>query len=222
MRSRIQPRAVAVACLLALPLLLPISIARPPSTHAAQTAATPVTDRGTPTTSTGGFFEPNPDAATPVSDGPGRAVPLLAADHVSPGDPHPPYNSSPPTSGPHWPVWAEWGVYDEPLPDELQVHNLEHGGVMLQYRCDCPEAIAILERFADPATGYPVLLIAAPYPAMEPDIALTAWGRIQELTAADVTPDAVRAFVDAHVDAGPEQIHTQELTEWRESNAPKP
>jgi hypothetical protein len=165
-----------------------------------------------------------PEATGTAADDelPGRAVPLLDPIHVEPGEPHEPYNSTPPTSGPHWATTAAWGVYDEPVPDEVQVHNLEHGGVILQYSCDCPEAIDILEQFASPAVGYPVLVITAPYPDMEADVALTAWGRILELSAEEVTADVVREFVEAFIDQGPERIHTEELEAWRESDAPKP
>jgi hypothetical protein len=51
---------------------------------------------------------------------------------------HPPYNSDPPTSGPHLPYIAPWGIHTEPIPRELQVHNLEDGGVVVQYRCATP------------------------------------------------------------------------------------
>src|SRR5262245_59422233 len=53
-------------------------------------------------------------------------------------DPHTAYNSDPPTSGPHLPFIAPWGVHTRPIPRELQVHNLEDGGVVLQYNCECP------------------------------------------------------------------------------------
>ena len=38
------------------------------------------------------------------------------------------------------------GVHDRPIPDELQVHNLEHGGVLLEYPCARPATIEVLER----------------------------------------------------------------------------
>ena len=161
--------------------------------------------------------------ATPADDASvGRTVPIQGANHVPRGAPHEPYSTTPPTSGPHWSATAEWGVSSVPIANELQVHNLEHGGVMLQYRCDCPETIALLEQFADPATGYPVLVIAAPYPDMTADVALTAWGQMLELSAEEVTPDRVRAFIEAFIDRGPEQIHSAELQAWRASDAPKP
>ena len=58
----------------------------------------------------------------------------------------PPYNSEPPTSGPHLPYIAPWGIHPEPIPRQLQVHNLEDGGVMVQYNCPdaCPDLVARL------------------------------------------------------------------------------
>src|SRR5262245_55154041 len=63
----------------------------------------------------------------------GQRVLELSRDHVARGAPHPPYNSVPATSGPHWsdqgaPV--PFGVYDEPVAEEAAVHNLEHGDVV--------------------------------------------------------------------------------------------
>ena len=164
-------------------------------------------------------------AAWETACGLGQAVPDQGRAHIAEGDPHDPYNSTPPTSGPHLGgAIAAWGVSREPIPDEVQVHNLEHGGVMLQYNCACPEAIALLERFANPETGYPTKVIAAPYPDMPTEIALTAWGRIWTMSATELTADRVRAFVAGYVDRGPELIptETQQLEAWRESDAPKP
>ena len=56
-------------------------------------------------------------------------------------DSHEPYNSTPPTSGPHLPYIAPWGVHTKPIANELQVHNLEDGGVVVQYNCECPELV---------------------------------------------------------------------------------
>jgi hypothetical protein len=41
------------------------------------------------------------------------------------------YNSFPPTSGPHSPVWMAWGTYAVPVPQIRAVHNLEHGGIVI-------------------------------------------------------------------------------------------
>jgi hypothetical protein len=136
---------------------------------------------------------------------------------VNKGEPHASYNSKPPTSGPHWSILGEapvpWGIYREPVLDEAQVHNLEHGGVMIQYNCrDCPDLVAQLEGFynrysaARPLPRYPqsTKLIVAPYYDMPSRIALTAWGRIDTLDAYDEA--RITRFVDAYRDNGPEAV----------------
>jgi hypothetical protein len=76
---------------------------------------------------------------------PGVQFPDQGNLHVAgPDTPHEKYNSDPPTSGPHLPYIAPWGVHTRPIPRELQVHNLEDGGVVVQYNCDCPDIVAKL------------------------------------------------------------------------------
>jgi hypothetical protein len=113
-----------------------------------------------------------------VADLPGTSVPDLGNKHVqAPAEPHTPYNSVPPTSGPHLPYIAPWGIHTEPIINELQVHNLEDGGVMVQYSCPtgCPELVARLKAIVE---RYPDHVILAPYPGLKSRIALTAWTRI--------------------------------------------
>jgi len=96
--------------------------------------------------------------------------------HVSSADtPHEQYNSDPPTSGPHLPYIAPWGVHTRPIVRELQVHNLEDGGVVVQYNCECPDLVAKLKAIVD---KYDRQVILAPYPGMKHKIALTAWTRL--------------------------------------------
>jgi hypothetical protein len=108
-------------------------------------------------------------------------------------DPHEPYNSTPPTSGPHLPYIAPWGIHTRPIPDELQVHNLEDGGVLVQYSCDCPE---VAERLARIVRAYDRYVILAPYPGMKSRIALTAWTRLETLD--DVDERRIERFIRAH------------------------
>jgi hypothetical protein len=154
-------------------------------------------------------------AAPPVDeDAPGKAVPLLGNVHImSPGSPHTPYNSNPPTSGPHVRWVGKWGAHSVPVPLEVQVHNLEDGGVVIQYNCSskpCPELAAKLEAL----TMHPELLVMskgmtqhgdpkmlrlviAPYPTMKHKIALTAWGRIDTLDHYDAA--RVLRFIKAYI-----------------------
>jgi hypothetical protein len=94
-----------------------------------------------------------------------------------PGQPHERYNSEPPTSGPHLPYLAPWGVHTQPIPNELQVHNLEDGGVAVQYHCPagCQQLVDQLKAIVQ---QYPTQVLLAPYPGMRHRIALTAWTRL--------------------------------------------
>ena len=64
---------------------------------------------------------------------PGVQLPDQGNLHIASADsPHVPYNSDPPTSGPHLPYIAPWGVHTRPIVRELQVHNLEDSGVLVR------------------------------------------------------------------------------------------
>ena len=43
------------------------------------------------------------------------------------------YNSVPATSGLHNSQTAIWNLYDQPVPQINYVHNMEHGGLVIQY-----------------------------------------------------------------------------------------
>ena len=45
------------------------------------------------------------------------------------------YNSNPPTSGPHFAVWAKPGVYDRFISSGYFIHSMEHGYVIIWYDC---------------------------------------------------------------------------------------
>jgi hypothetical protein len=108
-------------------------------------------------------------------------------------DPHEPYNSVPPTSGPHLPYIAPWGIHTKPIPNELQVHNLEDGGVVVQYNCECPE---LAQKLAQIVGRYDRFVILAPYPTMKSRIALTAWTRLETLEDFDAA--RVERFIKAY------------------------
>jgi len=127
------------------------------------------------------LFHPAPGAM--------QAAPYLQR----PDDPHPAYTSNPPTSGPRLPYLADWGPHALPVPLELQAHNLEHGGILLQYNCPqgCPDVAARLDALARSHD----LVLSAPYPFMAPGIALTAWGHLEILERYDEA--AILRFIGA-------------------------
>jgi hypothetical protein len=162
------------------------------------------------------LFQP-PLSAAPKEkdDGPGISVPSLGHEHIqSIITPHAPYNSDPPTSGPHVSFVTKWKIYKTPIPKEIQVHNLEDGGVIIQYNCQsCDDLIAKLEalvtryyekavkeqlRSIDPGR-YPKYqhLILAPYPGMDATIALTAWTRIDKFNNYDEA--RIVRFIEAYI-----------------------
>jgi len=127
---------------------------------------------------------------------PGQSLPDQGNRHVQTlNEPIPPYNSDPPTSGPHLPYIAPWGIHTEPIPRQLQVHNLEDGGVMVQYNCPdgCPDLVARLKAIV---SGYDHQVILAPYPGMKTRIALTAWTRLDAFD--DFDENRVRRFITAY------------------------
>ena len=119
----------------------------------------------------------------------------MSTDHIeTPTTPHIPYNSDPPTSGPHLPYIASWGVYDRPIAKELQVHNLEDGGVVVNYKPECTDQVlpalkSIVGRYKDH-------VLLSPYPGLDRCIALTAWSRIEKLDQVDER--RVVRFIDAY------------------------
>jgi hypothetical protein len=129
-----------------------------------------------------------------TADRPGQQLPDQGNRHISTGTPLlEPYNSDPPTSGPHLPDLAPWGVHTRPIQRELQVHNLEDGGVLVQYSCECPE---LVERLARIVRGYDKQVVLAPYPGMKAKIALTAWTRLETLE--DFDEGRIVRFIKAY------------------------
>ena len=136
--------------------------------------------------------------------GPGETFALLPATHIPNTTNYDKYNSIPPTSGPHWDTPAPWGIAAAPLPNEREVHNLEHGGILIQYKTDDAALISQLEKFAEKQVAYPCYLLVAPYPSMTYTIAVTAWGVLETMEAYDEAK--LQAFADAYRNRGPEQV----------------
>ena len=106
------------------------------------------------------------------------------------------YNSFPPTSGPHYPPGPRaplvWNLYETPLDQVALVHNLEHGGVVVQYGPKVPRQT--VQRIAAWYSASPLGLVVAPLPASMPEAAapppnadrkifMTAWTHLATCTA---------------------------------------
>jgi Protein of unknown function (DUF3105) len=106
----------------------------------------------------------------------------LPGVHIPLGASHKPYDSSPPTSGPHYPqpiAPIDPGFYSIAQTPEKVVHNLEHGNIVIWYNPTAPESLqADIRAAVDEVPNYTV---ATPYANMKPgyNVALTAWGQLQ-------------------------------------------
>lgn len=122
------------------------------------------------------------------------------------------YSSNPPASGPHYPSWAAFISYSEPVPRGFWVHSMEHGAVILLY--DCPsgcdaevtEAEAVVAGLpADPscsASGAARRIVLTPDPLLDTKWAAAAWG--WTLRASCFEPAVFSEFVAAHYAHAPE------------------
>lgn len=115
--------------------------------------------------------------------GPGERIPIVGRAHITQGSRESGYNSNPPTSGPHWPSPAPWGVHTQPLPDEALVHNLEHGGVWISYKDGKDTDLA--DKLAEVAGRYRTKVIMTPRPKNDAPIAVAGWGRLLKLQRFD-------------------------------------
>jgi hypothetical protein len=142
------------------------------------------------------------------ADGPGRLMPNRGQQHIEVNTPIP-YEEYPPTSGSHWPIVAKWGIYNQEVPAEVYVHNLEHGGVVLLYHCTpgCPDVVRQIEEL------YPTLpkskfghvkVVVSPNGRIKTRFALLAWTRLDEFERFD--RERVLRFVRAWQDKGPEDV----------------
>ena len=129
-----------------------------------------------------------------VPDGPGVRQEDQGREHVPEGGSHAPYNTNPPTSGWHYDRWASWGIKTEPLPSELFIHNMEHGGIILHYNCPdgCADEVEQMEEIVR-RTDETILM---PNPDIESRFALTAWTWL--LTMDEYDDDLARKFVKNH------------------------
>lgn len=134
--------------------------------------------------------------------------PELGRQHVSQLKKDFEYNSTPPTSGPHHPIPAVWNVYDRPVAQFRLVHNLEHGGIVVQYGDDVrPETVA---RMVGWYRSDPNGMIVAPLPQLGADIALTAWTHLATCSSG-FDENAFSQFRDDHRFKGPEAFPPESL-----------
>lgn len=107
----------------------------------------------------------------------------LGGQHIARGQSHSAYNSAPPCSGWHYSDASAptlWGVYTQQVPDEVFLHNEEHGGVAITYKPDLPadQIKKLQDLFAPPYSDTsfkPSKAIVTPRSKDTHPIELAAW-----------------------------------------------
>ena len=129
---------------------------------------------------------PEPQAVAPIVPSEGAVqVPTLDAHHIPAGETAS-YSTVPPTSGPHWPATAQCGAYDEELPDELVVHNMEHGHVIISHNLPDPDQLRMMKELAEGLPGLAEWAVVRPYSKIRPGtVAMTAWGVMDQISGVD-------------------------------------
>jgi len=134
---------------------------------------------------------------------PGVAMPIMAArNHVAAGSVVE-YNSYPPTNGSHVDSLPQFTVYSQPITNELAVHGLEDGGVIINYKPDLDKET--VDKLASIATSYTqlghgagnVIMYPYTYKEMAHPIVLTSWGRMDSLDTLDEA--RIRRFISEYV-----------------------
>jgi len=119
-------------------------------------------------------------------------------DHITPpakGS----YNSDPPTSGSHYNQGAPngpgfTGVQSAPIQDEIQVHNLEHGHVGIQY--DPMKIAADVKATLESVTkAHDTFVFMAPRPGLGAAVTFTSWWHLSPC-AHPTNATAMKAYAE--------------------------
>jgi hypothetical protein len=121
------------------------------------------------------------------------------------------YNSFPPTSGTHYVDPARWGLYPSPISQVQGVHNLEHGGIVIQYgsKVSSDTQDELFEYYDDDPSG----ILMAPLPRLGSRVIATAWTQL--LTCTKFDKKALDKFKKAYRYKGPERLPKEALEPGR-------
>jgi hypothetical protein len=143
-----------------------------------------------------------------------RDVKANSREHTTSPDQRVKYGTNPPTSGRHYQIPAQDGIYGDPPQDEELVHGMEHGRVIFWVKPSLPEDVRANIRALVEDDSYQMFLV--PRSKMPYAVAATAWdadpapngtGKLMTCDQVnDKTYDALAAFRDEHRSQGPEPI----------------
>lgn len=144
----------------------------------------------------------------------GEPVPIMAdTEHIEENQEPGPYNSDPPTSGPHYASDLPAGFYEQSDPSTLPenpegylVHNLEHGYAIFWYNCTIlseQECSSLKNQIQSVMNDFnEVKVIAFPWESIDVPVVMTSWGRMQSMEEFDAQLAA--RFVERNRNRSPE------------------
>lgn len=124
-----------------------------------------------------------------------------------------PQSEYPPVSGNHYGIWAALKEYSQPVPAGFWLHNLEHGAIVLLYRCpegcsgEMQQLRALVKSLpSESATCAPTdrRAILAPDTLMAQRFAILAWGH--SLSADCLDSAAFHQFMNQYFRHSPEDV----------------
>ena len=99
------------------------------------------------------------------------------------------YPQKPGVGGDHFPVWANCGIYTEPIQETAGVHSLEHGAVWITYDGISDADVKAL----DAVVGERTYMLLSPFPGQGAKIKLSAWG--EQLSVDSPTDPRIQTFI---------------------------
>lgn len=122
------------------------------------------------------------------------------------------------TSGDHYGDWTKAGIYEQPQDDGNLIHSLEHGYVILSFKCQanseqsteatesatiaqCDELKSQLNKIYEKKGKRKIIIVSRPQ--MSTRVTLYAWNYLLTLDAFDEA--RISEFIDTHRDQGPER-----------------
>jgi len=120
---------------------------------------------------------------------------------ISPGDSHPPYSSSPPTSGWHFLGSVSPALYYQPIQPENLVTNLAEGDVVIWHTGLSDDELLDLKGLMVLFASEQVVGVPGDTLSLEHSIVLTAWGRLQRCEK--LSGPVVHQFIERFVGKGP-------------------
>ena len=130
--------------------------------------------------------------------GVGEQFPVQGSTHIPVGETFS-YSTEPPTSGNHWPPGAQarCGFYEDTLPDESIVHDLEHSNIIISYNLGTAAEVDQLRDALDNIGLSFVWGITRAYSNIEPGtVAIAAWGILDSFQGVDEA--RLSRFFDAY------------------------